>query len=94
MNEDMALPHVADVTEVRAHWNTWQVCFNASSVTVCDASSVERMTTPFVQLMLAAHRAAGLAGGRFLLEQPSEAVQEAFHALGLVPSLQEMNRHD
>ena len=48
-----------------------------------DASAVERMSTPCVQVLLAAARAADLAGSPFQVRDASEVFQAALADLGL-----------
>lgn len=54
---------------------------------VIDASGVERMSTPCVQVILAARKAIEEAGLECALYQPSEVFVDAFNELGLFPEL-------
>lgn len=48
-----------------------------------DASQVDRMSTPCIQVLVAGGRAMADAGVAFTIEQPSEAFMNGFYDLGL-----------
>ncbi len=52
-----------------------------------DASSVNRITTPCVQILLSLAKSCGLAKVNFKLSSPSEAFTRAFSDLGLTNEL-------
>jgi anti-anti-sigma regulatory factor len=54
-----------------------------------DASQVERMSTPCIQVMLAGARAMADGGVAFSLDQPSDAFMNGFYDLGLAAELAE-----
>lgn len=54
---------------------------------VIDAAPVERISTPAIQVLLAAAKAADAAKLDFRVESPSPAVVSAFADLGLTPAL-------
>ena len=54
-----------------------------------NASSVERLSTACVQLLIAIETALQDAGYSLVLDEPSEAFSEAFADLGLKPELQQ-----
>lgn len=53
-----------------------------------DASEVERITTPCIQVILAMEKSAASAGRKFRVIAPSEAFSDAFKTLGLSSYLQ------
>lgn len=54
---------------------------------VIDAGQVERLSTPCVQVLLAASKSAEAAGGRLTLTQASDGFVAAFSDLGLFGNL-------
>jgi chemotaxis protein CheX len=48
-----------------------------------DASGVERVSTPCIQVLYAAALEVEAAGGRFHIVSPSQIVADAFHDLGM-----------
>jgi len=61
----------------------------ADGTVVVDAHAVECLTTPGVQLLLAASRSAAECGQRFHLINPSETVVNVFGELGLSAMIEE-----
>ena len=58
---------------------------------IIEAGSVERLTTPCIQVLLAAAEALKEAGISFTLSKPSEAFVDSFNELGLFPALKQWN---
>ena len=56
---------------------------------VVDASSVERLTTPCVQILIAAARSLTEQGSGLVLKSPSEPFVSAFSDLGLSAVMQQ-----
>jgi anti-anti-sigma regulatory factor len=54
---------------------------------VIDAAQVDRLSTPCIQVLLAASKSAEAGGGRIVLAQASDAFVAAFGDLGLFASL-------
>ncbi len=76
------LPVVLGLTEAQSLRDTMVALLSGGSL-LLDASAVERMSTPCAQVLLAAGRAAGLAGSSFRIVDASEAFQAALADLGL-----------
>ena len=54
-----------------------------------DAGSIERMSTPCIQVLIAAATALKEAGAVFTLASPSDTFIESFNELGLFPILKQ-----
>jgi anti-anti-sigma regulatory factor len=76
------LPAVLDLTEAQSLRNTVAALLADRSL-ILDASGVERMSTPCSQILLAAGRAADLAGSSFRIVDASEVFRTALADLGL-----------
>ena len=76
------LPSVLDLTGAQSLRDTLVALLGDGSL-LLDASAVERMSTPCVQVLLAAARAADLAGSPFQVLDASEVFQAALADLGL-----------
>ncbi len=76
------LPSVLDLTRAQPLRDTLVALLGDGSL-LLDASAVERMSTPCVQLLLAAARAADLAGSPFQILDASDVFQAALADLGL-----------
>jgi anti-anti-sigma factor len=59
----------------------------SNEVIKLDGSDVKRITTPCVQVLLAANRMVSAEGGEFFLSNPSEAITATFADLGLQSEL-------
>lgn len=84
------LPESADILQAEAFK---EECLSALSVgepIVIDASSVERLMTPIVQLILALASAAEEAGLAMSITGVGEKVKETFRILGLSDRLDSM----
>ncbi|GLH81196.1 hypothetical protein SSBR45G_61050 [Bradyrhizobium sp. SSBR45G] len=77
-----ALPQMLDLTQATQLREEMIRIVNAGSV-VLDASGVERMSTPCVQILLAAARGARAANKSFKIKQASELFRTAIADLGL-----------
>ena len=76
------LPQVLDLTQAQSLRDAMEARLNDGPL-VLDASAVERMSTPCAQVLLAAGRAADLAGCPFQIIAPSDAFLAALADLGL-----------
>ena len=76
------LPQVLALTQAQNLRDTMAARLSDGAV-VLDASAVERMSTPCAQVLLAAGRAADLAGSRFQIIDASEVFRTALADLGL-----------
>lgn len=88
------IPTIADLPQAAQDSLSLQQTLAQNAFLKVSAGSVERMTTPYIQLLLSACKAAGASGQRLLLENPSTAVGEAFIALGLSEPYRELCGHD
>jgi anti-anti-sigma regulatory factor len=77
-----ALPQVLDLVQARELRDD-MVRLLAQGTLVLDAGAVERMSTPSLQVLLAAGRAADDAGGGFQIVNASEGFRAAVADLGL-----------
>jgi chemotaxis protein CheX len=76
------LPQVLDLTQAQNLRDTMAARLGSGPL-VLDASAVERMSTPCAQVLLAAGRAADLAGSPFRIINSSDVFQTALIDLGL-----------
>jgi len=76
------LPQVLDLTQAQNLRDSMAARLGDGSV-LLDASAVERMSTPCAQVLLAAGRAADLAGSRFQIFDASDVFLAALADLGL-----------
>jgi len=89
MSERVALPPVADLTEAGPlKERLLQALAAGTSVTV-DASAVQRLSSPFLQVLVAGTQSFAKAGGASLtIADPSEAFCETASVLGLMNALE------
>lgn len=76
------LPQMLDLTEAQGLRDRMKVLLGKGTI-VLDASAVDRMSTPCVQVLLATARAANSAGTAFKVVNASDAFQAALADLGL-----------
>jgi len=76
------LPQVLDLTQAQNLRDTMTALLSDGPL-LLNASAVERMSTPCPQVLLAAGRAADLAGSRFQIIDASEVFRTALADLGL-----------
>jgi chemotaxis protein CheX len=76
------LPQVLDLTQAQNLRDT-MVARLSDGPRILDASAVERMSTPCAQVLLAAGRAADLAGSAFQIINASDVFRTALADLGL-----------
>jgi len=76
------LPAMLGLAEAQSLRDTLAALLSGGPL-LLDASAVERMSTPCAQVLLAAGRAAGLAGSSFQVVNASEVFQAALDELGL-----------
>jgi chemotaxis protein CheX len=77
-----ALPAILDITKAQELRGHMVERLNCGAVLV-DASAVDRVSTPCIQVLLAAARSADLAGTSFGIANASEALRAALADLGL-----------
>ena len=76
------LPHTLDLTQARGLQENMMALLGGDEI-VLDASAVERMSTPCMQVLLATGYAAGAAKLSFRLVDASDAFRGAVADLGL-----------
>jgi chemotaxis protein CheX len=76
------LPQVLDLTEARGLRDDMMALLQNGTI-VLDAGAVERMSTPCVQVLLAAGHAAEAANSQFQIVNASDCFQAAVADLGL-----------
>lgn len=89
MGERVTLPPVADLTEAGPlKERLLQALAAGTSVTV-DASAVQRVSSPCLQVLVAGTQSFAKAGGTSLtIADPSEAFRETVSVLGLTDALE------
>ncbi len=78
-----SLPESADILEAEAILQQCSEAVEADKTVVIDASKVEKLTTPVVQLLLALEKNLNANSHALLLDKPSDAVVDVFDTLGL-----------
>ena len=78
------LPQILDLTQATALRDSLATLLGERAVTL-DAGSVDRMSTPCAQVLLAAGRAEGSAGASFKILNASGVFRTAIADLGLLP---------
>lgn len=94
VTRSVSLPSHAAMDGVSELWQAIMEAADGPVTLNVQADSVERMTTPYVQLLIATGRSLGASGGALRLQQPSSAVEEAFTTLGLSENFKEMAGHE
>ncbi|MBY0355128.1 MAG: STAS domain-containing protein, partial [Rickettsiales bacterium] len=89
---EIVMPAVADLSAIALAHESLQQGLQRTRIEM-DAAIVERISTAYIQLLLAAHAAAQLAGKEMRIIRSSEALQNAFATLGLHESYKEMTSH-
>jgi Anti-anti-sigma regulatory factor (antagonist of anti-sigma factor) len=89
MGEHVTLPPVADLTEAAPlKERLLQALGEGTSLTV-DASAVQRVSSPCLQVLVAGKQAFAKAGGASLvIAEASEAFRETVSVLGLLDALE------
>jgi chemotaxis protein CheX len=77
-----ALPAILDITKAQELRGHMVDRLNGGAVLV-DASAVDRVSTPCIQVLLAAARSVELAGTSFRIDNASAALRAALADLGL-----------
>ena len=80
--EPHALPQILDLTEAQ-NLRDSMIRASAEHSIVLDASGVERMSTPCIQVLLAAGRAAEISRKPFKIVNASDVFRSAIDDLGL-----------
>ncbi len=85
----VALPAILDIGNAQELQESLAAALERSPVLRLNGSKTQQVSTPGVQVLLAAALSAEAGGGRLVLNSPSQALQEAFANLGLPDKLQE-----
>ena len=83
----ITLGPVLDIRAASPLRDSLQKALKRGKPIVLDAALVDRLSTPCVQVLLAAGKSAEAAAGRIVLEQASDAFVAAFSDLGLYANL-------
>lgn len=79
----VSLPQSADILEAEHFHKQCRKALSVEQSVVIDASKVERLTTPVIQLILALEKALTEKGQGFRIVSPSAVAREVFATLGL-----------
>jgi anti-anti-sigma regulatory factor len=85
----ITLPAILDIGNAQDLQESLTAALEQSPVLRLNGSKTQQVSTPGVQVLLAAALSAESGGGRLVLNSPSQALQEAFDSLGLPGKLQE-----
>ncbi len=85
----IALPAILDIGNAQELQESLAAALERSPVLRLNGSKTQQVSTPGVQVLLAAAQSAEAGGGRLVLGSPSQALQEAFGSLGLPDKLNE-----
>lgn len=89
VSDCVALPAVADLTEAGPLKTRLEQALALGSGLTVDASAVQRISSPCLQVLVAGVNAFAKAGGPSLvISKPSEAFQETVSVLGLMNALE------
>jgi anti-anti-sigma regulatory factor len=85
----LALPAILDIGNAQELMDSLVAALEQSPMLRLNGSKTGQVTTPGAQVLLAASQSALAGGGKLILSSPSQALQEAFEALGLPNQLSE-----
>ena len=89
MDEQVTLPAVADLTYAAPLKDMLMQFFAAGTSVMVDASAVQRLSSPCLQVLVAGKQSFAKAGGASLLVvNPSQAFHETVSVLGLLDALE------
>jgi anti-anti-sigma regulatory factor len=87
--DNVMLPAVADLTEAGPLKQRLEQALGAGAGLTVDASAVQRISSPCLQVLVAGMAAFAKAGGASLsISNPSEAFRETVSVLGLMNALE------
>lgn len=87
--DNVMLPAVADLTEAGPLKQRLEQALGAGTGLIVDASTVQRISSPCLQVLVAGMAAFAKAGGASLsIRNPSEAFRETATVLGLMNALE------
>jgi anti-anti-sigma regulatory factor len=88
LSDSITLPAVADLTEAGALKQRLEQALASGTGLTVDASAVQRISSPCLQVLVAGVTSFTKAGGEALtISNPSEAVRETASVLGLMNAL-------
>ncbi len=87
--KSLALPAILDIGNAQELRDSLVAALERSPVLRLNGSKTQQVSTPGVQVLLAASQSATAGGGRLILSNPSPALREAFESLGLPNLLSE-----
>ena len=85
----LTLPAILDIGNAQELQDSLAGALERSPVLRLNGSKINQVSTPGVQVLLAASQSALAGGGKLILASPSPALQEAFESLGLPNQLSE-----
>lgn len=89
VSDSVAMPAVADMTEAGALKQILEQALASGTGLTVDASPVQRVSSPYLQVLAAGVASFAKAGGAALvIENPSEAFLETASVLGLTNALE------
>lgn len=89
MGERIVLPAVADLTESGPLKEKLLQALTAGTSVTVDASAVQRLSSPCLQVLVAGKQSFAKAGGALMaITDPSEAFRETVSVLGLLDALE------
>ncbi|GAA0530425.1 anti-anti-sigma regulatory factor [Rhizomicrobium palustre] len=89
MDEQVTLPPVADLTEAGPLKDRFLQAISSGTSLTVDASAVQRVSSPCLQVLVAGKQSFAKAGGASLtITDPSEAFRETASVLGLLDALE------
>jgi len=87
--EPLLLPASLDLANAEDWKDRLLAALTLNPVLKLDGSETTHVTTPGIQVLLAAHQSAKAKGGKVVLMNSSPAVEAAFGDLGLAPTFEE-----
>ena len=85
----LTLPATIDIGNAQELLDSLAAALEQSPVLRLNGAKTIQVSTPGVQVLLAASQSALAGGGRLILSSPSQALQDAFDGLGLPNQLSE-----
>ncbi len=85
----LTLPAILDIGNAQELQDSLAGALEQSPVLRLNGSKINQVSTPGVQVLLAASQSALAGGGKLILTSPSPALREAFESLGLPNQLSE-----
>ncbi|MGO9546163.1 MAG: STAS domain-containing protein [Rhodomicrobium sp.] len=90
----LSLPANLDMRNAQDLKDSLMAALERNPVLQVNGSKTNHVATPGVQVLLAASKTAMSEGGRLVLSNPSDALQVAFHDLGLSEEMRDWGMSD